>query len=88
MIESWGSILADLAPDSKEVAAHDFAGIFGGVAVIEEGLGDGAEVGLFAEFGDVAHAAEVAADTDVVDADEVFDVVDVLDHGVDVFEGG
>ena len=74
--------LFDLAEDAEEVAAEDFAAILSGVAASHEGGGDFGQVGGGVEsLGELAaDAVEVGAQTDVINAGDFGDVVNVVNE--------
>ena len=79
-------LFLDGAHDAEEVAAVDLLDVRGGVALFEQGAGEGGELVVGVELRrDAADAIEVGADADVVDAADLDGVVDL---GDDIGEGG
>ncbi len=80
-LELFGYLL-DFTEDSEEIAAEDFAAVFGGVAAGHEGCGDFGEVGGGVEALRqlAAYAVEVRAEAYVVDTGYLGDVIDVVDE--------
>lgn len=78
--------LFDGAHDAEKVPAVDFLDVLGAVALFEEGASEGRELVVRGEVGgDAGDAVEVSADAHVVDAGDLYGVVDL---GDDVGEGG
>src|SRR5438309_472082 len=74
----FAGALFDRAHDSEEVAAVDLLDVVGGVALFEQGPGEGGKLVVGVEVGgNAGDAVEVGADADVVDAADFDSVVDL-----------
>src|SRR5215469_4289533 len=76
--------LLHVAKNTEQVSAEHLVNVVGAVATVEEGLGDLRQVGGRIDAGGsgAAHAVEIRAQSDVIDASHFGDVVDVVDEGL------
>ena len=75
---------ADLLEDTKRISTQNLSDIDGRVAAFEQCQGKRGEPGdIFQPYGRLFDTIKVRPESHVVDPDEISDIVDVADNGID-----
>src|SRR5689334_11705633 len=82
------SDLLDFSPDSEQIAAPEFSDLLFGVAAADQFEGDVEGFGGAVPAVDSAAAIKVRRNSNVIDADELHGVIDVIHEVLDVGTGG